>query len=63
MIASVCANEKYATKMLCVYGRKIIKIILIFGIIWILIIKGRMDIKEIGINTRNWVDSDQDRDY
>jgi hypothetical protein len=23
----------------------------------------RMDIKEIGINTRNWVDSVQDRDY
>ena len=23
----------------------------------------RMDIKEIGINTRNWVDSAQDRDY
>ena len=23
----------------------------------------RMDIKEIGINTRNWVDTDQDRDY
>ena len=22
-----------------------------------------MDIKEIGINTRNWVDSIQDRDY
>ena len=22
-----------------------------------------MDIKEIGINTRNWVDSAQDRDY
>ena len=23
----------------------------------------RMDLKEIGIITRNWVDSDQDRDY
>ena len=23
----------------------------------------RMDIKEIGINTRNWVDSAQDRNY
>jgi hypothetical protein len=23
----------------------------------------RMDLKEIGISTRNWVDSDQDRDY
>ena len=23
----------------------------------------RMDLKEIGINTRNWVDSAQDRDY
>ena len=23
----------------------------------------RMDVKEIGINTRNWVDSAQDRDY
>ena len=23
----------------------------------------RMDIKEIGINKRNWVDSVQDRDY
>jgi hypothetical protein len=23
----------------------------------------RMDIKEIGINTRNWADSAQDRDY
>ena len=23
----------------------------------------RMDIKEMGINTRNWVDSAQDRDY
>ena len=23
----------------------------------------RMDIKEIGINTRNWVDSAHDRDY
>ena len=23
----------------------------------------RMDLKEIGINTRNWVDSTQDRDY
>jgi hypothetical protein len=23
----------------------------------------RMDFKEIGINTRNWVDSVQDRDY
>ena len=23
----------------------------------------RMNIKEIGINTRNWVDSAQDRDY
>ena len=23
----------------------------------------RMDLKEIGINTRNWVDSVQDRDY
>ena len=23
----------------------------------------RMDFKEIGINTRNWVDSAQDRDY
>ena len=22
-----------------------------------------MDIKETGINTSNWVDSDQDRDY
>ena len=22
-----------------------------------------MDVKEIGINTRNWVDSAQDRDY
>ena len=22
-----------------------------------------MDIKEIGINTRNWIDSAQDRDY
>jgi hypothetical protein len=22
-----------------------------------------MDLKEIGINTRNWVDSPQDRDY
>ena len=22
-----------------------------------------MDLKEIGINTRNWVDSAQDRDY
>ena len=22
-----------------------------------------MDLKEIGINTRNWVDSVQDRDY
>ena len=22
-----------------------------------------MDLKEIGINTRNWIDSDQDRDY
>ena len=25
--------------------------------------KLRMDLKEIGINTRNWVDSAQDRDY
>ena len=23
----------------------------------------RMDLREIGINTRNWVDSTQDRDY
>ena len=23
----------------------------------------RMDLEEIGINTRNWVDSPQDRDY
>jgi hypothetical protein len=23
----------------------------------------RMELKEIGINTRNWVDSAQDRDY
>ena len=23
----------------------------------------RMDLKEIGINTKNWVDSTQDRDY
>ena len=23
----------------------------------------RMDLKEIGINSRNWVDSAQDRDY
>ena len=23
----------------------------------------RMDLKEIGINTRNWVESTQDRDY
>ena len=23
----------------------------------------RIDLKEIGINTRNWVDSTQDRDY
>ena len=23
----------------------------------------RMDLKEIGFNTRNWVDSAQDRDY
>ena len=23
----------------------------------------RMDIKEIGVNTRNWVDSAQERDY
>ena len=23
----------------------------------------RMDLKEIGINTKNWVDSSQDRDY
>ena len=23
----------------------------------------RMDLEEIGINTRNWVDSAQDRDY
>ena len=23
----------------------------------------RMDLKEIGINARNWIDSDQDRDY
>ena len=23
----------------------------------------RMDVKEMGINTRNWVDSAQDRDY
>ena len=23
----------------------------------------RIDLKEIGINTRNWVDSSQDRDY
>ena len=23
----------------------------------------RMDLKEIGIKTRNWVDSTQDRDY
>ena len=23
----------------------------------------RMDLKDIGINTRNWVDSAQDRDY
>ena len=23
----------------------------------------RMDLKEIGINTRNWVDSAQDRNY
>ena len=23
----------------------------------------RMDLKEIGINTRNWVDSTKDRDY
>ena len=23
----------------------------------------RMDLKEMGINTRNWVDSDQDKDY
>ena len=23
----------------------------------------RMDLKEIGLNTRNWVDSAQDRDY
>ena len=22
-----------------------------------------MDLKEIGMNTRNWVDSSQDRDY
>ena len=25
--------------------------------------RGRWDLKEIGINTRNWVDSAQDRDY
>ena len=25
--------------------------------------KIRMDLKEIGIHTRNWVDSEQDRDY
>ena len=25
--------------------------------------KIRMELKEIGINTRNWVDSAQDRDY
>ena len=24
---------------------------------------GRMDLKEIYINTRNWIDSAQDRDY
>ena len=23
----------------------------------------RMDLKEIGVNTRNWFDSSQDRDY
>ena len=23
----------------------------------------RLDLKEIGINTRNWIDSAQDRDY
>ena len=23
----------------------------------------RMDLKEIGVNWRNWVDSDEDRDY
>ena len=23
----------------------------------------RMDLKEIGLNTRNWIDSAQDRDY
>ena len=23
----------------------------------------RIDLKEIGVNTRNWVDSAQDRDY
>ena len=23
----------------------------------------RMDLKEIGVNTRNWIDSAQDRDY
>ena len=23
----------------------------------------RMDLKEIGINTRNWIDSAQDREY
>ena len=23
----------------------------------------RMDLKEVGVNTRNWVDSAQDRDY
>jgi hypothetical protein len=22
-----------------------------------------MDLKEIGVNMRNWIDSDQDRDY
>ena len=25
--------------------------------------KIKMDLKKIGINTRNWVDSSQDRDY
>ena len=24
---------------------------------------GRIDLKEIGINTRNWIDLAQDRDY
>ena len=30
---------------------------------WIEMGNVRMNLKEIGINTRNWVDSNQDRDY